>query len=109
MDGTLKKNLKNINTIIAQELEQNSSLELPRVIAVSKKQPANKIHQLFDLGIFDFGENYLQEALDKMELLKDLNICWHFIGNIQTKKIKNLVGNITANLIAPVEIIARKT
>ena len=65
----------------------------PRVIAVSKKQPTEKIRSLHNLGLKCFAENYLQEALLKKSQLVDLDISWHFIGQIQSKKIKDLVGN----------------
>lgn len=62
------------------------------VIAVSKKKPADLIREAYDLGIHNFGENYLQEALLKIQELKDLNICWHYIGQLQRKKIKSIVS-----------------
>lgn len=57
-----------------------------RLVAVSKTRPAEAIRTAFDCGQKDFGENYLQEAIDKIEQLNDLDICWHFIGPIQSNK-----------------------
>ncbi len=88
----LKKNLENIEAKLKTEKQKNPELLDPRIIAVSKKQPIEKIRELNDLGVTHFGENYVQEALDKMEQLKDCNIHWHFIGSLQSKKLKDIVG-----------------
>lgn len=58
-----------------------------KVLAVSKLQPLDKVRELFQQGQRQFGENYVQEALEKIEMLSDLSdIEWHFIGHLQ--KIK---------------------
>ncbi|MFO7602457.1 MAG: YggS family pyridoxal phosphate-dependent enzyme [Gammaproteobacteria bacterium] len=56
------------------------------LLAVSKTRPADDIRAVYACGQRDFGENYLQEALEKMPPLADLAICWHFIGPIQSNK-----------------------
>jgi pyridoxal phosphate enzyme (YggS family) len=57
------------------------------LVAVSKTKPVEDIQALYDLGHRDFGENYVQELKDKYELLpKDIN--WHFIGHLQSNKVK---------------------
>lgn len=63
----------------------SSNVEL---LAVSKKQPIEKIKQLYQLGHRKFGESYVQEAIIKIETLKGLDIQWHFIGPIQSNKTK---------------------
>jgi pyridoxal phosphate enzyme (YggS family) len=55
---------------------------------VSKTKPAAAIRQAFAAGVRDFGENYLQEALEKQLELGDLPLIWHFIGPIQSNKTK---------------------
>jgi len=60
------------------------------LLAVSKHHAENKIQQLYDLGQRDFGESYLQEALQKIEHLSHLKIIWHFIGPIQSNKTKSI-------------------
>ncbi len=63
-----------------------------RLIAVSKGQSADAIASLYHLGQRDFGENYLQELSEKAIQLKDLSdIMWHFIGGLQSNKIKNIL------------------
>ncbi|MCK9564002.1 MAG: YggS family pyridoxal phosphate-dependent enzyme [Bacteroidales bacterium] len=58
------------------------------LVAVSKSRPAGCIRDAVAAGVHDFGENYLQEALDKMAALSDLAIRWHFIGPIQSNKTR---------------------
>ena len=61
-----------------------------KLIAVSKGQDISKIKKLYDFGHRDFGENYLQELIKKSTALPaDIN--WHFLGKIQTNKIKNII------------------
>lgn len=57
-----------------------------KLVAVSKAQAADAVRAAYEAGQTLFGENYLQEALDKQVLLRDLNIEWHFIGPIQSNK-----------------------
>lgn len=61
-----------------------------KILAVSKLQPVDKIQKLYAEGQVDFGENYVQEALGKIEDLKNLKINWHLIGPLQKNKIKYL-------------------
>jgi pyridoxal phosphate enzyme (YggS family) len=60
------------------------------LVAVSKTKPVEDIISLYELGHRDFGENYVQELLDKASRLpKDIR--WHFIGHLQTNKVKSIV------------------
>lgn len=69
--------------------------ETVRLIAVSKTQPAEAVAQAYAGGQRDFGENYLQEALEKHAELKTLDIQWHFIGPIQSNKTRPIAENFT--------------
>ena len=62
----------------------NSSVTL---VAVSKLKPASDIEALYKLGQLDFGENYVQELVEKQAVLP-ANINWHFIGHLQSNKVK---------------------
>jgi len=89
--NNMRKNLNRVREQIVQaasacKRESDSIL----LLAVSKKKPASDIRQAWELGQRDFGENYLQEALQKMEKLEDLDITWHFIGAIQSNKTRNI-------------------
>ncbi|OUS06550.1 YggS family pyridoxal phosphate enzyme [Gammaproteobacteria bacterium 42_54_T18] len=65
---------------------QKHQRSIPTLLAVSKTRTAENIRTLYSSSIKNFGENYLQEALDKQQQLTDCNICWHFIGPIQSNK-----------------------
>ena len=60
------------------------------LLAVSKTQPSAVLREMYHAGQRQFAENYLQEALDKIENLHDLKIEWHFIGHVQRNKTKHL-------------------
>ena len=65
-----------------------------KLVVVSKSQNIYKITKILNLGYKVFGENYLDEAINKQrDLTKDYNIEWHFIGNIQSNKIKKIVSH----------------
>lgn len=68
-----------------------------RLIAVSKNQPASMIKEAFDTGQIEFGESYVQEFLEKAEdpLLEELGIEWHFIGHLQSNKIRSIIGKVS--------------
>ncbi|MCL6414145.1 YggS family pyridoxal phosphate-dependent enzyme [Aestuariirhabdus sp. Z084] len=66
-----------------KRFNRSDSVEL---LAVSKTKPVSLIEQAWQCGQRHFGENYLQEALEKIEQLKDKGIHWHFIGSIQSNK-----------------------
>lgn len=58
------------------------------LLAVSKTQPASLIRAAHSVGLSQFGENYVQEALEKMAELRELPIEWHFIGPLQSNKTR---------------------
>jgi hypothetical protein len=58
------------------------------LVAVSKTFPAEWIREVVSAGVVDLGENYVQELLEKKEQLNDENIRWHFIGHLQSNKVK---------------------
>ena len=65
------------------------NLKKVRLVAVSKTKPVEDILELYELGQRDFGENYVQELLSKYEQLPR-DIRWHFIGHLQSNKVKYL-------------------
>jgi pyridoxal phosphate enzyme (YggS family) len=58
------------------------------LIAVSKGKPAESLRLAATLGVTDFGESYVQEAIPKLDALHDLALDWHFIGGLQSNKTK---------------------
>ncbi|NOY69236.1 MAG: YggS family pyridoxal phosphate-dependent enzyme [Deltaproteobacteria bacterium] len=61
------------------------------LVAVSKTMPAHRVSQAIDAGISTFGENYIQEARAKVDELSRFGVSWHFIGHLQTNKVKYAV------------------
>ncbi|MCH7336353.1 YggS family pyridoxal phosphate-dependent enzyme [Acinetobacter sp. NIPH 2699] len=61
-----------------------------QLLAVSKTHPSSTLREMYTAGQRSFGENYLQEALAKIDELQDLEIEWHFIGHVQRNKTKHL-------------------
>ncbi len=65
------------------------------LVAVSKTQPAEAIREAYAAGQRDFGENYAQEWREKADALADLaDLRWHFVGGLQTNKVKYLAGRV---------------
>ena len=87
-------NLRQINTLIVELCQQyQRDPNDISLLAVSKTKPAEDIRSAFNAGQRSFGENYLQEALQKIQALHDLPIEWHFIGSIQSNKTRELAEN----------------
>ncbi len=78
-----------VNEIKDYNLKANGHAKL---IAVSKKFSTDDILTVHSLGQIDFAENYVNELITKIDLLKDKNIRWHFIGHLQTNKVDKVVG-----------------
>jgi pyridoxal phosphate enzyme (YggS family) len=63
------------------------------LLAVGKGQTAARLAEAAALGLRDFGENYLQEALPKLEALRPLGLTWHFIGQVQSNKTREIAAH----------------
>ena len=59
-----------------------------RLVAASKRQSATDVQRLADLGVADFAESQMQEALDKIPQVDRPGLCWHFIGHLQSNKTR---------------------
>jgi PLP dependent protein len=87
-------NIKNVRERIKRACERSGRNENEiKIVAVSKTFPPDFIKFAYEGGIRDFGENYVQEALKKINELKELKITWHFIGHLQKNKAKLIPGN----------------
>ena len=84
------KKYQDIITLIKSNIENNQNIKFPNIIAVSKTFKLEKILPLIDYGHNDFGENKVQEAIEKWTLIKEKkpNIKLHLIGKLQTNKVK---------------------
>jgi len=78
-----------VNEIVFKQIAEELSAKHATLVAVSKTKPATDIQQLYDLGQRDFGENYVQEIVEKQAVLPP-DIRWHFIGHLQSNKVKYL-------------------
>ena len=78
-----------------RQAEQNCHREgQVLLLAVSKTKPASMVREAWELGQRDFGENYLQDALEKIDTLAGLkDISWHFIGPIQSNKTRDIASH----------------
>lgn len=74
-----------------QQVTRNS--DAVQLLAVSKKQDVLAIRMAYAAGQHHFGENYVQEALEKIAQLKDLDISWHLIGALQSNKTAEVAEN----------------
>jgi PLP dependent protein len=63
-------------------------------VVASKYFDSIQMRKLFNQGLFHFGENRAQDLLKKKEELKDLKVVWHFIGHLQTNKVKDIINEI---------------
>jgi len=85
LSDNIAKLLERVRLATQKSQRQASDILL---LAVSKTRDAQAIRQAHRLGLDHFGENYLQEALGKIEELQDLDLTWHFIGPIQSNKTR---------------------
>jgi len=94
--STIAENIAKVGARI-REAAQASQRDFAAIglLAVSKTKPATAIREAYAAGLRDFGENYLQEALEKQAELADLALTWHFIGPIQSNKTKAIAEHFT--------------
>lgn len=90
LQASRNKVLQQIEEACKQAQREPKTVQL---LAVSKTHPSESLREMYQTGQRAFGENYLQEALDKIETLNDLDIEWHFIGHVQRNKTKHLASS----------------
>jgi pyridoxal phosphate enzyme (YggS family) len=78
-----------------------------RLVAVSKTFSAEHVRIAADTGQLDFGENKVQEALEKMPALIDLPLRWHFLGHVQSNKIKKAVAFDALHGVDNIEVLEK--
>jgi hypothetical protein len=78
---------KEAYTSISRDLKERNV----KLVAVSKTKPASDILELYNFGQKDFGENYVQELIEKQSQLP-ADIQWHFIGHLQSNKVKSIAS-----------------
>ncbi|MCI8559806.1 MAG: YggS family pyridoxal phosphate-dependent enzyme [Dorea sp.] len=90
----LKENLQKVEAKIAASCERSDRrVEDVTLIAVSKTKPIETLKEAYDMGVRVFGENKVQEIVDKYEALpKDIH--WHMIGHLQRNKVKYIIDKV---------------
>lgn len=88
---TISKQLDHVRaTITESELKHHRAINSVQLLAVSKRHSVDAIRAAYEQQQHHFGENYLNEALDKQTQLSDLAIHWHYIGSIQSNKTRKI-------------------
>ena len=94
--NNLSNNLSAVRQQIADVSKQHQrSSDEVCLIAASKTRSTEEIRALAALGQFHFGENYVQEAVDKIAEITDIELVWHFIGPIQKNKTRLIAENFS--------------
>lgn len=89
----IQHNLQTIGTEIAGDCQRfGRDVSSVALLAVSKRHSADAIREAYQCGQRAFGENYVQEMVEKAELLSELEIEWHFIGPLQSNKTKDVAN-----------------
>lgn len=92
---SLKENIREVlDRIQNRALKSGRNLSDIKLIAVSKTVSTERILEAANYGIFDFGENKVQELVSKLEIITDKRINFHLIGHLQTNKVKYIVGKV---------------
>ncbi|MBU0731038.1 MAG: YggS family pyridoxal phosphate-dependent enzyme [Proteobacteria bacterium] len=103
MPSSIKENLHRVRERIARAANRaGRSTENIKLVAVSKRQSTQLIREAVVAGQRVFGENFIQEAQGKINALDDLDISWHYIGQLQSNKAK-----IAADIFQMIETIDR--
>lgn len=91
---SIEENLNEVRSRIADACQRaGRSPQEVQLIAVSKTKPLSMIREAFQAGQKSFGENYVQEAVEKVSQFPEAD--WHFIGSLQTNKVKQVVGRFS--------------
>ena len=90
----IRENLEKVqNNILTACTKANRSANDVTLIAVSKTKPVELLQEAYDAGVRDFGENKVQEIMDKYDKLPS-DIRWHMIGHLQTNKVKDIIDKV---------------
>ncbi len=88
------ENLSSLSDLLSKTaVEAGREPDSVQLLAVSKKQPLTKIREAAAAGQRDFGENLVQEGVEKIRELADLDLTWHFIGHLQSNKTRVVAEN----------------
>ncbi len=88
----LPERLGQVREVIARHQAIGGWTHDVRIVAVTKTHPAEAVRAAVEAGLRDIGENRVQEALDKLEVLRDVPAVWHLIGTLQRNKARHAAG-----------------
>ena len=92
--STIKENIENVKANIKAACERSGrNTDEVTLIAVSKTKPVPMLMEAYDAGMRDFGENKVQEILDKYDKMPS-DVRWHMIGHLQTNKVKYIIDKV---------------
>lgn len=90
----IRENLNTVEGIVRGACQRaNRSRDSVTLIAVSKTKPLELLREAYDAGVREFGENKVQDLLDRIETMPS-DIRWHMIGHLQRNKVKYIVGKV---------------
>ena len=106
---TINNRIKKINQTIEKHAKNRQKhSHLVQLLAVSKRFPSESVKDAYDCGLTHFGENYVQEGVEKIQQLQHLPLTWHFIGPIQSNKTQLIAQNFDwVQTVCREKIIAR--
>lgn len=90
LSDNLRQVQENIRRVCGEAGRNPSEVTL---VAVSKTKPLSMLQEAYHAGVRDFGENKVQEMLEKMSMMPS-DVRWHFIGHLQRNKVKYIVGRV---------------
>ncbi|KAF6032541.1 hypothetical protein EB796_009142 [Bugula neritina] len=108
-NSNLVENLSSVKDRVASSAAKRTSKDnltlLPRLVCVGKTKPASDIQLVYDAGQRHFGENYVNEIVEKSHDLQETcpDIKWHFIGRLQSNKVGKLLGCPNLSLIETID------
>lgn len=83
------------NNILAAKAKSSDPTRSIDLVVVSKTQPVAKIQEAYRAGARLFGENRVQEVVDKTGLIREPGLSWHFIGHLQTNKVRHILDQVS--------------
>jgi len=89
----ISTSLNSVLSRIQRATERGNRSKAPRLVGVSKTKPVEMLRNAYNAGLKVFGENYVQEIIEKAPQLPD-DIEWHFVGHLQSNKAKKLIEGV---------------
>jgi pyridoxal phosphate enzyme (YggS family) len=102
---SIAENVAAVRSRIADAVKRRGAGPEVTLVGVGKRQPASALREAAATGLVDVGENYAQELRDKRRELAELPLRWHFIGPVQTNKVKYVVGCTLVHTVDRVELV----